>query len=132
MWIKETKLYKYFLFLLEFVIFIDFWVILSICLWGGFDYKLIKIFRTYPEAHSLKGPLFVLVLLLGIWRLLERKNLRRNVFNIFRNPYYYLISFITVYCAITIPVVLQPYYQFQIDLANDFALHQNAIFNTTI
>lgn len=118
--------------IIEFVIFVDFWVILAVSIWGGFSYRLVKIFDSYFEATNIIRPLVILVGSVGLWWLLKRLYPHRTFIDIFKNPYYYLISFLFVYSGLAIPVYLQPYYTFSYGNAHDFAARNHAIYNSSI
>lgn len=128
---KLQQFLKIITWLTEFIIFVDFWIVIVICINGKFSYRLIKIFNTYLEASNIIRPLIIMAIAGVIWRLLKYLFPQRSIINIFQNPYYYFITALITYAAITIPSILQPYYCFSMGNAHDFALHHNAIFNTT-
>jgi uncharacterized membrane protein len=117
--------------MLEFLIFIDFWIIIIVLAKGSFVYKLISICGNYLSVHKIWQPVAFFIVTICLWKAINIHS-KRNLLDIFKKSWLYFLTLLIVYNALVIPVVLSKYFSFWMRQAHDFALRQHAIYNTLI
>lgn len=126
----KTNLKKLILFTLEFCIVATAILITIYIITGGFTYSHIKISGTCVEIHKLWRPLLTILILIGIVQFLKYIWDLKTRPQVLKNPIYHLIVMLVLYNAFVIPFVLFRYYSFKFKSPDDFAIFNQAIFNT--